>query len=1083
MRPGLRIAAIGTVSLAALALVVFSRRFSSSDDTLPDRRDIEIAAETSVQTLARDSTDAIDRSMTDRRIEVFVTIEGIPANAEVVLIDWNPAVVEEARSLWGLRPETKETSLRRFATGDEGRLLINAPHIPFVIGARAKGCQATAIEVTSHVDRVELELDPGARIMGTIYDEMEQPISAVAVRIQFDVYNDYSLATPFPPHVRAVAAEFVDDVETGIDGKFEFDSLVNGAFCQLSASALGYVDCVVPRIRVPFPDSAAVVLMRGTAAVRGRVIDEMTREGLPNARVALTQRLGSSILGVPSVTSTDVAGKFMMPRVASRATVSMVDVDAPGYGHNRVRLTKLQEGSVAEIEIPVRKTATFHGIVIPLGGADLRDLEAWGMMWAQDAPYEVVPVAADGSFTLTRVPGETPFVVIITRNRDTLDKAVALTPWQQPFEIFLHPRKGLSGRLIAESYPLPSGSMVRLASEGNRPGLVTERFIEPNLATGEFVIPDQLGGTYFFDAFVSGYAVERIAHIVHDPNDRQQPPLQVKLQRGAELVGTIRDSATGRAIEGAVVELADMSPMGWDTLYGHYLESCRVESDAEGNYRFSNVDPEQPVALIVSASGFGKRQIRHVAGPHERSIRLDIPLDPAARVTVRAIRPDGAPATSFGFEARCEDRLTRSEETENGTLEMRDLIAGVVKGSVRLLDVDLGDAFGTSAWQSFEIRPGESKELLFDFSRGATIRGQVRSKYYDHIPNSQTIIVRRSEEDGFGETSSNVRLPNQRYAVYGIPPGKVRVELSTIAPGPDTASERILDVEDGKTYEVDFEVSGASLRGVVRDSVGAPVAGAEVRMRRVGSREIDGVVDAVVDGWHLDTSKADGSIELIGLLDGRQEFEVRAEGYGRLEGEYDFVASRSEDEWAIRLEREAVLTVRATDRAGEIVEGVRVRIRAVASRNPSLRAPSSTEHERFEFRGLGTGNHVVTAEAPGWFSAEIVVPVVAGSKSEATITLRRPSVLWLKLLGPNGELLTRSSCSIIDLETKTNIADWCADGRVRVEPVDLATNEKGEIRFDGLPEGQYRVVAAGIDETVAVTVDPVEKPRTLQAVR
>lgn len=749
----------------------------------------------------------------------------------------------------------------------------------------------------------------------------------------------------------------------------------------------------------------------------------------------------------------------------------------------RSKLAKLTDGGVVDVAIAMRRASDFQGRVIPTGSASLNELEAWAMDWEEKVPYDIVPVSAEGDFEFTRVPEDTAFVVVVTRNRDTLDKAVALTPWQQPFEIVLNPRKGLHGRLIAESYPLPGGSKVRLASEGNRPGLVTERFIEPNLETGEFVIPDQRAGTYFFDAFVPGYAVERIAHIVHDPTNERQKPLEVTLRRGAELVGTVRDSSTGKPIEGAVVELADVSPMGWDTLYGHYLESCSVRSDGDGRYRYANVDPEAPIALIVSAEGYGRRQVRHVANPHERSVRLDIPLDPASRVIVRAIRPDGTPARRFYFSARCDDKLTRSVSTENGVAEMNDLIAGTVKGDVDLQDVDLGEAFGTGAWQTFELEPGGTKEVVYDFSRGATIRGQVRSTYYDHIPNSQTIIVRRVEEDGLSETSANVILPNQRYAVYGVPAGKVRVELSTIAPGPDTASERILDVEDGQTYEIDFVVSGAALRGFVRDASGAPIAGARVRMRRTGAPSLDGIVDATVDGWHLDTSKLDGSVELIGLLDGLQEFEVSADGFGRLEGEYVFAAARSDDEWTVRLDPEAVLGVRATDRAGQPVEDVRVRIRSAASRSPTPRAPNASDAGRFEFRGLGTGDHVVSAQAPGWFPAELVVPVVAGAKQEAKITMRRPSTLWLKFLGPNGELLARSPVNVVDLETGTDVAAWCADGIVRAEPADLATNEKAEIRLDGLPEGRYRVTAVGIEEELVVGGGAGGEPKTLQALR
>ncbi|MBI4881079.1 MAG: carboxypeptidase regulatory-like domain-containing protein, partial [Planctomycetes bacterium] len=228
------------------------------------------------------------------------------------------------------------------------------------------------------------------------------------------------------------------------------------------------------------------------------------------------------------------------------------------------------------------------------------------------------------------------------------------------------------------------------------------------------------------------------------------------------------------------------------------------------------------------------------------------------------------------------------------------------------------------------------------------------------------------------------------------------------------------------------------------------------------------------------TSTPDGSYFLAGVKPGTYGFGARAEGFGRVEETITVVDEESVVRRDVVLEPEALIEVVVKDRAGALLAAAECSVvRADGSGMAPLRVREEWLPERRVFYGAASAEYTVRAAAESFFPAEVQASCRSGQTTNLTMALRRKGALRLKVITAAGAPARSMPLEVIDVETGTSASAWLAAGLVTSAPSPAVTDEKGELRLDGLPEGTYRVSAPGCTVTARVAAGEETGPVTL----
>lgn len=592
-------------------------------------------------------------------------------------------------------------------------------------------------------------LGPAADISGQVVDEAGRPVAGAKVG---------TTSNPADPRTAGL-----EDKRSwsGPDGRFALRRLPAGRVHKVTATREGFA----PASRLA--DSSApvrLVLLQGTVAA-GRVVDE---QGSPVAGAELTlseaeqdPAVLASRLDFRAVS--DAEGRFQLPHVSA----GRFDLKAArtGFSTTTVSGILIPEGQArADLgEVTLPPGAAIEGIVVderdkPVQGAEVVLTPSGLDGFRPDASFWFRGPAVtgpDGRFLIADLRrGTRVGLKAVHPELAPAEMGGVEVPTAEPVRLRLARPRSLEGRVRDRLGEPVAGARLFVSDTAGAPlGGGWDR--TPAHATadpeGRFVLDGLKPGTAYVTAKASGYRT-RAAQAVEVPETGQAQPVEITLEPGTFLEGTVRDGRGNPVPEARVMVQGER---GGDV----------APVDAEGRYEVADLEPgpvQVQATLRGGPSARGALEIR----PGRN--RLDLTLSEGSEVSGRIVDAQGAPVPGASLSLRPAPRegqmVFMGENQAVSSADGSFVLQGVSDGEYALTGSRRG--FAPATLPGIQVAGAPVAGLELRLGPGAVIRGGLLG--LDPAVLSQVEVT--AYWDG-GTFRQGVVEPSGSYRIEDVAPG------------------------------------------------------------------------------------------------------------------------------------------------------------------------------------------------------------------------------------------------------------------------------------------------------------------------
>jgi len=437
-----------------------------------------------------------------------------------------------------------------------------------------------------------------------------------------------------------------------------------------------------------------------------------------------------------------------------------------------------------------------------------------------------------------------------------------------------------------------------------------------------FVSGVAAGHTYRLHAEANSYAPGTIS-IPAAPAGSTRDPVRVVLTRGRLVQGAITDTR-GTPIAGAEVALLPVAVTGTGG-YSQNIAARRTSTtDARGGFEFAGTPPgrheltaSHPEHVSVRAVAFEVPSGEGTKDVGTLTLDLGAVIEGVVRDFQR--RPVGGAQVKIHQNnidhRRPHDPEIRTAPTEtDGTFR----IAGL-----RAEPADLVvEAEGYERFEMAAVRPQAGGLIEVQLGEGARLVGRVLDADGEGVANTY-IWLRLDHNPGLSRTAWSTALPGHQTTTDGA--GRFRFEALGAGPWTvDLGGEQLAEdvgairLRPGEEREIELRLRAQGrLTGVITDSYGEPVAGAEVFVQPLDPA---GQVTRTYQGARTDAS---GAYEAYRVPSGRARVAARHPDYR--EGVVEVVIERGTNEVDLKLQPGWEISGTVTSAAGAPLPFVRVK--------------------------------------------------------------------------------------------------------------------------------------------------------------
>jgi protocatechuate 3,4-dioxygenase beta subunit len=747
-------------------------------------------------------------------------------------------------------------------TAEDGgfRLSGLAPTTRYKVTAQEPGYATTGEAIVTPApgergELVEIVLPVGRRVLGTVLTVDDLPIAGATVTLHRPLGGD--LRSAFFQRFRG-RQEAPATATTDGEGRFEVRDLGPGRY-DLEVQAEGFAATTIRGVEIPAgggQSELGTVILEPGVSLAGQVVDE---DGAPleGASVGASPARGMGLpfpLGGRAVegVETDAEGRFLLQDLKAGESIDL-GVGLEGYlGRSLPGVAVPRE---APLEIVLETAAQIAGQVVnekdePVPNAVVL-LSQQGSAFRGGQQHE--RTGEDGTFLFGTVePGS---YTLMARQRGALpseERTLAVTKGQAVSAVTLVLRRGatVEGQVFSND-----GNPVH----GARVGSVQSSSMNPmNPMASLFVSAETDGdGHYRLEGVPPGSLSLEANHPGHSRavRDLEVRPgtnrLDFTLESGTEVAGRVV-TALGEPIAGAAVQLMGMSGRfggpeavtGGDGVF-------RIPSVPSGSYR--------AVARKDSLTTAGEGMKVEVQG--EPVTGLELVLGAGATITGQV--------TGLDFEALSTLQIRASGGG-------RDMVLGEVdyEGSYRLGPVSPGPwlvqagvgGTGEQVMERVTVEEGATAVTLdLDFGTGHVLTGRV-------LQGGEPLVGVRVQVVGLsaGKSALATTTFEGTFRLTGLATDDYHLSVQNWRTGLQHTEKLSLSADQ----EIDVEIGGAPLRGVVRSGVdGGPVSQAQVRLVLEGGDAVGRVIAPTT------ATGSDGTFRFEAIAEGIWRVRVTKEGY------------------------------------------------------------------------------------------------------------------------------------------------------------------------------------------------------------
>ncbi len=653
--------------------------------------------------------------------------------------------------------------------------------------------------------------------------------------------------------VRVESKDAAAFAETDAEGRFTVRELAAGRVLVAADGGDHGIREITGVVIPQLPATPLTLVLEPGPVIRGRVLDATTHR--PVARAYVDAVSGRRRLWTRSAPD----GSFVIrPAPAGDWFVGAI---APRYVQTTRRLARARDTD-KPVELLLREGVTISGRVTdderrPVAAARIRVLEN-----SRSSPTAAALTAADGTFTLRRIPGVETLRLVATH--PDFEPAslgdLGLKPGEKRTGVAFALSRGatVAGIVTVGGAPL-AGAQVTLTLGRRGTGidapprsLAGPVWSWPRATTGadgRFRIGGLAPGEYTLTASKTGYARESTEGIVVAG---RRGPQQLVFALGPEAV--ITGSVRGKRGSGVADQFVRAAPSD-----AAIHSSGSAQTLADGSFRIDGLKPGVTYTLTLS-SVFPGGQRKWVVAPAEG---VEMTGTGTGRIEGRVIDSAGRPVTEFQVTAQNDgssganrvNPVRQDISSESGEFALENVPATLLEVRAVAKGYQPGRISGI-ALEEGETHPGVEVTL----SRGVSLHGRViDARSGAPLPDIDVRVE--------GAPSGATTDADGSFEIGGLPPGKVRVT----ARGQEYTSTS-QEVEAGENAaSVELKLSaGASVSAVVVSSGGEPQAGAQATLTQAGQDSFNGTkATAGPDGRLLFSHLAPGRYTLTAGIAGR----------------------------------------------------------------------------------------------------------------------------------------------------------------------------------------------------------------------
>ncbi len=336
------------------------------------------------------------------------------------------------------------------------------------------------------------------------------------------------------------------------------------------------------------------------------------------------------------------------------------------------------------------------------------------------------------------------------------------------------------------------------------------------------------GANYVIVASHPDYAVAEATGLTVRGDDMQIVP-ELVLGQGPKVNGTVRGTG-GVAVVGATVEL-------WDQLKSNFMKEGEKEpwktseTDQEGRYEFANVH-FNACEVVVSAPGYAtSSRSNTMIFTKEEDRTLDFQLTAAVQLGGLVVDSVGAVVEDALVQAYQIGQSHEQGTSKGAAYTKADgsfTIVGLANGSYNVT----ASAPGYSDRNHGTVEAGSHTTQIILERRGA-VTGIVRDAVSGAAVRKFRLQIKLQRGDGPATPTGKTRefsSADGRFVFDDIDPNQYVVEAEAEGYAPSSSAPFFVNRGDTTPEIVVAMDKGGSVRGLVVNTAGAPVAGASVRL-------------------------------------------------------------------------------------------------------------------------------------------------------------------------------------------------------------------------------------------------------------